>query len=312
MTRRPRPLGLLMRIAAAVATSVLAPASISAAADDGVWQLNRPKVAGTLRLNLRERKAEPGGKGGAAKVVERQADWAASETAIVVCDMWDDIYCQSSRQRIGVLVPKMNAVLNEARGLGVMIIHAPSETMTMYADTSYRLRMQRAEPVEPPVPIQRNCVLDTAKEPPLPIDTSVSPCDDPVTGAVVRRFSREHPGLDITGFDGISDDGREIFNYCRRQGIKNIVIMGVHTNMCILGRSFGIRQLTRLGFNVALARDLTDAMYDPRQPPYVSHTRGTELVVEHIETYWCPSIDSRDLTRTLPASSGPASSESGH
>jgi hypothetical protein len=71
--------------------------------------------------------------------------------------------------------------------------------------------------------------------------------------------------------------------------------MGVHTNMCVLGRPFGIRQQVRLGMNVALARDLTDAMYDPRQRPHVPHDRGTELVVEHIERYWCPSVLGQDL-----------------
>jgi hypothetical protein len=55
--------------------------------------------------------------------------------------------------------------------------------------------------------------------------------------------------------------------------------MGVHTNMCVLGRPFGIRAMVKLGRKVVLVRDLTDAMYDPRQPPYVSHARGTELVI---------------------------------
>ena len=54
-------------------------------------------------------------------------------------------------------------------------------------------------------------------------------------------------------------------------------------------------RIVLLGMNVVLARDLTDATYDPRKRPWVSHVRGTELVVEHVETYWCPSIDSSDL-----------------
>ena len=73
---------------------------------------------------------------------------------------------------------------------------------------------------------------------------------------------------------------------------------GVHINMCVLGRPFGIRQQVRLGRNVVLVRDLTDAMYDPRDKPYVSHARGTELVIEHTERYWCPTILSRDLVGT--------------
>src|SRR5919197_1370652 len=59
-------------------------------------------------------------------------------------------------------------------------------------------------------------------------------------------------------------------------------VLGVHTNMCILNRTFAIKQLVRWGFDVALIRDLTDAMYNPARPPYVSHEAGTRLVVEHI------------------------------
>src|SRR5262245_54628083 len=87
--------------------------------------------------------------------------------------------------------------------------------------------------------------------------------------------------------------------------------MGVNTNYCITNRSFGIRQMLKLGMNVVLARDLTDALYDPRQPPRVSHARGTEIVVEHIERYLCPSILSADLTRVVPGSDGPGIAGSG-
>ncbi len=48
---------------------------------------------------------------------------------------------------------------------------------------------------------------------------------------------------------------------------------------------------------MVLARDLTDAMYDPRQAPWVSHERGTNLIIEHVEKFWCPSIEGGDLTR---------------
>ncbi len=81
----------------------------------------------------------------------------------------------------------------------------------------------------------------------------------------------------------------------RQRGIKHILYMGVHANMCVLGRSFGIRQMAELGFDCVLVRDLTDALYNPKMPPYVSHERGTELVVQHIEKYWCPSALSKDL-----------------
>lgn len=263
---------------------------------------NRVKTPGVMELELRTRDKQSG------EARRETVQWQAAETAVIICDMWDGHYCQLAAQRVGVMAPRMNSVLSAARSHGVMIIHAPSGCMEPYAETPYRARMQQAAVAKPPVPIGSWCHLDPEAEAPLPIDDSVSPCDDPVVGPAVRQFSQQHPALDIIGYDGISDSGTEIYNFCQQEGIKNIVLMGVHTNMCVLGRPFGIRQQVRLGMNVVLCRDLTDAMYDPRQPPYVSHDRGTQLVVEHIEKYWCPSIESEDLTRVVAGSADPVSS----
>ena len=95
--------------------------------------------------------------------------------------------------------------------------------------------------------------------------------------------------------DVISDDGEEVYSFLRASGIANLMVMGVHTNMCVLNRSFAIKQMTAWGIRCVLVRDLTDTMYNPGRAPYVSHDRGTELVVEYIERHWCPSMLSRDL-----------------
>src|SRR5437773_9057131 len=194
----------------------------------------------------------------------------------------------------------MNQVINAARSLGVMIIHAPSDTMPFYEGTPARQRMQLAAKASSPVPIAA-CPRDDAESKIFPIDDAAGGCDDPVVKKWVGPYpwKREHPAIDIVGFDGVSADGQEIYNYFKQEGITNIVLMGVHTNICILNRSFGIRQMTQLGFQVVLVRDLTDSMYDPRTRPFVSHARGTELVIEHIESRWCPSIMSEDLTRVI-------------
>ena len=264
-------------------------------------------MAGDLRMHLRSRQeTTPGSKEWQA--IERSADWKASETAIIICDMWNDHFCVSAAQRVGVMAPRMNRVLTAARAAGVLVIHAPSGVTEAYADTAQRKRMQSAAPVKPPIPLDKLtkwCYLDPQHEPEMPVDTSKCSCDDPNPRPAVRFFSRQHPAIDIMGYDGISDRGDEIYNYLSKLSIKNVALMGVHTNMCVLGRPFGIRQQVRLGMNAVLVRDLTDAMYDPRQPPYVSHARGTELVVEHVEKYWCPSILSDDLTTVVAGTAGP-------
>ncbi len=304
-----RKLRLWLVLAALAAPVAVLSVSAPAAPDDrpDAPVPNRPRVPGKLRLQLRERRDMPKGTG-KAQVVTRTVDWGASETLVIVCDMWDDHYCKRAAQRVGVMVPRMNEVLTAARDHGVAIVHAPSGTMDLYEGTPYRTRMKQAPKAKPPVPLEKWCNLDPKREPPMPVETAKCSCDDPVVGPAVRRFSRQHPGLDITGYDGVSDSGEEIFNFCEQEKIKNVVLMGVHTNMCVLGRPFGIRQMVKLGKNVVLCRDLTDAMYDPRQPPYVSHARGTELVVEHIERHWCPSIVGKDLTEVVAGSAGPSES----
>lgn len=265
---------------------------------------NRPKVPGKLNVRLRSRVETAKGSGEFITVV-RDTPWDVSKTAIIICDMWDNHYCKEAAQRVSDMAPRMNEVITAARAHGVLIIHAPSGVLGPYENTPFRTRMQHARFTKPPFPLDGWCYLDPSHEPAMPVDVSKQPCDDPVVGPAVKVFSRQHAALRITGYDGISDNGTEVYNLFVQEGIENVVLMGVHTNMCVLGRSFGIRQMVRLGFHVALCRDLTDAMYDPREAPFVSHTRGTELVVEHIEAHWCPSLKSEDLTTIIPGSADP-------
>ena len=44
---------------------------------------------------------------------------------------------------------------------------------------------------------------------------------------------------------------------------------------------------------------MTDAMYDPKASPFVSHEGGTPLVIEHIEKHWRPSVLSAEVMAAL-------------
>ena len=272
---------------------------------------NRPRVLGTMALRARARSEESPGR---LRVSERILRWEVAQTAIIICDMWDTHTCNLSAQRVAAMAPRMNQLISASRSLGVMIIHAPSDTMKYYEGTPQRLRMQRAPVASSSIPILTRCPRDSAEERNFPIDDTAGGCDDPIlkdwTGPY--PWTREHPALDIVGFDGVSDNGQEIYNFCKQEGISNVALMGVHTNICVLNRSFGLRQMTQLGFQAVLVRDLTDAMYDPRTRPFVSHARGTELVIEHIESRWCPSILSDDLTRVIAGTDSPSKLSSAH
>ncbi len=127
------------------------------------------------------------------------------------------------------------------------------------------------------------------------MDSSDGGCDCQPQCKQGRAWKGQHPAIKIEAGDAISDRGDEIWNLLAARGIKNVIVMGVHTNMCVLGRPFGLRNLARYGKHAVLVRNLTDTMYNPRKAPFVSHARGTALVIEHTEKYVCPSILSDDL-----------------
>ena len=249
-----------------------------------------------LRLRTRTETAPGSGR---YHALTRPVKWDAAKTAVVICDMWDRHWCPGATARVAEMAPRVNDFVAAARRRGALVLHCPSDTMNFYKDTPQRRLAQSAPKVEPKVPLQNWCRLDPKKEGPLPIDDSDGGCDTgPDTSH--RAWSRENAAITIAPDDAVSDDGPEVYNLLKARGIEHVLVTGVHTNMCVLGRPFSIRKLVSAGFQVVLLRDLTDTMYNPSRRPFVSHFAGTDLVVNHIEKYWCPSALSSDITGGPP------------
>src|SRR5690348_3553184 len=60
---------------------------------------------------------------------EVAADFAVKQTAVLICDMWDNHWCKGAAGRVDILARKMAPVIDRARAGGIQIIHAPSEVM---------------------------------------------------------------------------------------------------------------------------------------------------------------------------------------
>jgi nicotinamidase-related amidase len=256
----------------------------------------------TLSVRLRTQRLAVNGSG--YRVWEAQEERRALDphkTALVLCDVWDAHTCRGAEERLGQLLPRMQQVVAALRPRGVLIVHAPSDTrdyVELYGNTPARRRVLDC----PPVALPENSEHD---DPPLPIN-QVDPCCDtepdeqhPYPWPKERRrppATRQHPAIEIDhGRDVISYQAKELWPYYKHRGIEQVLIMGVHTNFCILNRTFSIKQMVRWGMPIALIRDVTDALYNPAMPPYVPHEEGTRLVVEYIEKFWCPTILSEEL-----------------
>ncbi len=262
--------------------------------------LNAADEKRSLELTLRSRVK---GDSDRYTIVEKKATWDPKKTALIICDMWDDHWCKSAAKRVNEMAGPLNEVVKSARKQGVFIIHAPSSVTSFYKDTPQRKLAQTAPFAKTPVPLSTVerwgtawCYPDPKREPAIPIDDSDMGCDCAVKCTIREAWKRQTPVIEIADGDAITDNGQETWNLLAARGIDNVILCGVHLNMCVLGRPFAIRQMVTLGKNVALMRDMTDTMYNPEKPPKVSHFAGTELMIEHVEKYWCPSFTSADLT----------------
>ena len=261
-----------------------------------VWN-DRYGLTAETDMVLHERgRVESPADGGRFEIEYAVKHWDARKTAVIVCDMWERHWCDSAHARGTEMAPRMNEFVAEARRRGALIVHAPSGGMEYYEGHPARRRAKDAPAAGLPDFLRRGCgQIDSEKGAVWPIDQSDEGCDctPQCENRIVQR--RQTDAVKILDEDAISYSGVEIGNLFAQRGIENVIMVGVHANMCVVGRPFGLRNLVRLGKNTVLVRDLTDAMYNPRMPPKVSHVRGTELVVEHIEKYICPTITSCDL-----------------
>ena len=267
-----------------------------------------------LKLSLRHQELRRDQNGRAYwEAVTEEVAAPCSRAALLLCDVWDKHWSRGATERVDAMVDRMNHLVEGARDRGVQIVHAPSDTMEFYAGSPARQSMIEAPTVTPEITDGLPAWLNgadgqltdrllargaAAYDPPLPVDAADEGSDTAETEAH-RAWHRQHPGIDIDeARDGISDNGAEVYSFLSGKSIDHVLIMGVHTNMCVLGRSFAIRQMVRWGMKVALVRDLTDAMYSPLSPPYVDHWTGTRLVIEYIEKFWCPTVVSGEILDT--------------
>ena len=262
------------------------------------WPASVAEPGASLNLHAR-RRVETAPGSGVYRIAEDSQSWDPKKTAVVVCDMWDRHWCKGASGRVAEMAPRINDVVVAARRRGILIIHAPSDTMKYYEGTPERELALKAPVAVPSVPLLKWCKLDPGREAPLPIDDSDGGCDDVPQCKTETAWTRQIETIEIKPGDAVTDSAEAYF-LLQVRGIENVIVMGVHLNMCVLGRPFAIRQMLNQGKHVVLVRDLTDTMYNSRMRPYVSHFAGTDLMIEHVEKYLCPTITSVDFGAAEP------------
>jgi len=263
-----------------------------------------------VALDLRSRQAD---EEGWIQIIHEKQTWDARETAVIVCDMWDTHHCLNAVRRVKQLAPRIDALVRQMRDKGAIVIHAPSACVKFYDDHRARkqtLLVPQADNLPAEIGVWLHWISDAEEEAGLPISGGEDDDLDEhrrwheqlkAMGRNPRApWTRQIDTIEIQNSDYITDDGAENWSILEHRNIQNVMLVGVHANMCVAGRPFGLRQMAKHGKNVVLVRDLTDAMYGPAQAPFVDHHSGNDLIIEHLERYVCPTITSDQVLGGQP------------
>jgi nicotinamidase-related amidase len=212
------------------------------------------------------------------------------KTICIVVDVWDGHWCQGAMDRLTPILPKINQFLIKMREIGIKIIHAPSDTLRHYVKFPQRQRMKEEPTVKAPRHINHWTHHKKRRWEPLPIDVIDDGCSDNPRCRNYKAWTKQDDKIEISGADLISDRGIEIYSYVKNRNIDTIIYVGVHLNMCVLGRPFGIRKMTGLKMNCIIVRDLIDIMFKPYPGMEISHQEAVEKMVAYVEYQFGRSV----------------------
>jgi nicotinamidase-related amidase len=133
------------------------------------------------------------------------------------------------------MAPFMNEVVSIAREMGILIVHSPSSCMDYYKDFPARKLCQKYAGRKANALIN-NYLLESEKDAVWPVDQSDGGCDCDPPCEQGSPWTKQIAAIEILNNDAISDSGQEIAGLFREKGIKNVILMGVHENMCVIGR----------------------------------------------------------------------------
>lgn len=205
------------------------------------------------------------------------------EMALVLVDCWDRHYLKSYLERTDEIIrEKIVPVVDACHDAGITVVHAPSPAQAK----RYPQWLQYASDEDlftPPPPTH---------QPDWPPQQFRSRSGDyqqfaRPPGAVVQAWRvveadqrKIVPELEPRDDEFVVASGRQLHRLCRHRKILHLVYVGFATNMCVVGRDYGMRAMQARGYNVILLRDCTTGIEAHDTIESMALTRAAILEVE--------------------------------
>ena len=205
------------------------------------------------------------------------------ETALVLVDCWDNHPLESYQFRAEEICrTKIKPVLEKCREIGVTVVHAPDRaTAENYPAFRYRPATRSTEQDEKP-PNRTASIVDWPDRGKFSVPNKI-PAEPKLKKWLdeITSDSKHIPAsVEPAGDDVAVATGDELQLLCREKRIRHLVYVGFATNFCVLNKSYGVRQMSKRGYNIVLIRDATTAVESSET---VNGLWATRAAVFHVE-----------------------------
>lgn len=220
-----------------------------------------------------------------------------SDTVVYV-DMWRSHWCTYYNDREFFFTPRINELLQRFRRLNVSIVSI-SSVVDGYLPFSKQRKRGSAAVKKGSIPAitEYNAQQERYHYEYNPGFQDICVYSD-LTRYGYTRDNRFTPKIAIGANDYFVSNFQEAAECFVGMGKKNVIIVGQHTNMCLMAVMLFSQQAN---LNMFIVRDLVDAcwVYDLQKLHHNTHTKGNEATNSYFERKFGKSILSFDLIRAM-------------
>ncbi len=216
------------------------------------------------------------------------------ETALVLVDLWNVHFIESWIERAKqVTVDCVVPVIDAARKIGMTIVHAPSPSVAAQYS-----QLERHNPPQPSTPHtwppadfrSRSGDYNVYRGP-----RSQPPGIGIHWNKLASQLSMS-PAIDVKEDEFVIATGQQLHELMEERGILHLLYAGFATNWCVLGRDYGIRSMSRYGYNIILLRDATTGV---EFPDTYENLFTTEIAIREVEQQYGFSASNADFLKII-------------
>ena len=200
------------------------------------------------------------------------------QTAFVLVDVWNVHFIESWIERAkDVTVNAIVPALNTAREMGLTIVHAPCpEVAGQFPQLDRHAPPEILPPPDWPPPEFRSRTGEyAAYRGPRSQPPSIGIHWDSLSDKLGMS-----PSIEVQDDDFVIATGEQLHELSKERGILHLIYVGFATNWCVVGRDYGIRAMTRRGYNIVLLRDATTGV---EFPDTLDQLFTTEITIREVE-----------------------------